>query len=191
MNAPDKSSICLAPWKAGVNVRTGPALLLNRPFFIRDARDDPIAGSACGGEEEYVDALLKEFKPRRQDAREFALIRRVLLIETYKGISVDAALGALPFEERTVERASEWAWEQGRSLIICSAEDLVVHKVFAGRDLDWADTERVLTRQYSKLNLPQIQAELEPLLELKGETEALAKLEVMISRVDRRMRARI
>ena len=89
-----------------------------------------------GNEEGFVDSLLKEFTPRRPDAREFALTRRVLLIQTRKGIGVDAALGALPFEERSVQRASVWAWAEGQCLTTCSAEDLVVHKVFAGRDLD-------------------------------------------------------
>ena len=46
------------------------------------------------------------------------------------------AFGALSFEELTVERASSWAWTADAALTTCSAEDLVVHKVFAGRDLD-------------------------------------------------------
>jgi hypothetical protein len=73
-------------------------------------------------------------------------------------------------------------------LITCSAEDLVVHKTFAGRDLDWGDVERVLTRQHGKLDIKQIQAELKPLLELKGELEAMDKLERMIAKVDRRLK---
>ena len=144
-----------------------------------------------GDEERFVDQLLKEFTPRRPDAREFALSRRVLLIQTRNGVGVDAALGAFPFEERSVQRASEWVWAAGQSLVTCSAEDLAVHKVFAGRDLDWGDVERVLTRQHGKLDFEQIQTELKPLLELKGETEALRKLDQMIARVDRRVRTRI
>jgi hypothetical protein len=76
------------------------------------------------------------------------------------------------------------------SLTTCSAEDLVVHKVFASRDLDWGDVERVLIRQHGKLNLNQIRSELKPLLELKGETEALNKLEQKLAIVDRRLRAK-
>ena len=72
----------------------------------------------------------------------------------------------------------------------CSAEDLVVHKAFAGRDLDWGDVERVLIRQHGKLNFGQIRSELTPLLELKGEREALDKLERMIATVERRLRAK-
>jgi hypothetical protein len=159
------------------------------PRFTQDVDLTLLTG--FGAEEEYVDALLQEFKPRRRDAKEFALKHRALLIETRNGIGVDAALGALPFEERTVQRASEWTWEPGRSLTICSAEDLLVHKVFAGRDQDWADAERVLTRQYGKLDLAQVHAELKPLLGLKGEPGALARLDEMIARVDRRLRTGI
>lgn len=85
--------------------------------------------------------------------------------------------------------ASAWTWTPDDSLITCSAEDLIVHKAFAGRDLDWSDVERILTRQYGKLNLAQIRAELTPLLELKDEPEAMAKLEQKIETVDRRLRA--
>lgn len=143
-----------------------------------------------GGEERFVDALLKELKPRRPDAREFALSRRVLLARTNGGVNVDVAFGAFPFEERSVKRASKWAWAEGQGLTTCSAEDLVVHKVFAGRDLDWGDVERVLIRQHGKLNLTQVKSELGPLLELKGELEAGAKLERMLARVEQRLRAK-
>ncbi len=73
-------------------------------------------------------------------------------------------------------------------MITCSAEDLVVHKVFAGRDLDWGDVERILIRQHDKLDLAQIREELLPLLELKSEAEALVRLEQKIATLDRRVR---
>jgi hypothetical protein len=103
---------------------------------------------------------------------------------------VDVALGGLPFEERSVQRSSAWRWGTTGSLLTCSAEDLVAHKAFAGRNRDWADVETVLTRQHGKLNFAQISSELKPLLELKGEREALDKLEKMITTVDRRLGAK-
>jgi len=110
----------------------------------------------------------------------------VLLVRTPAGVDVDIALGGFPFEERSVRRASGWAWAPDQSLITCSAEDLVVHKTFAGRDLDWADIERILIRQHGKLDFGQIWTELKPLLELKGEMEALQRLEQKIALVERR-----
>ena len=109
-------------------------------------------------------------------------------IRTGSGVDVDVAFGALPFEERSIERASAWVWTGDTSLITCSAEDLVVHKVFAGRDLDWGDVERILTRQHGKLDLPQIRDELQPLLDLKGQPEALARFEQKVALVERRVR---
>ena len=155
------------------------------PRFTQDIDLTLLTG--FGAEEKFIDALLKELNPRRPDAREFALSSRVLLAQTRDGVDVDVALGALPFEERCIARTSPWQLGDGTMLTTCSAEDLVVHKVFAGRDLDWGDVERVLIRQHGKLDLKQIRAELNPLLELKGAIEAMDKLEKMITTVDRRL----
>ena len=48
------------------------------------------------------------FAGRRADAREFALRHRVVLVRSQAGVPVDVALGAMPFEERAVARASEF-----------------------------------------------------------------------------------
>ena len=143
-----------------------------------------------GREEDFIDPLLKAYSARRADAREFALAHRVLLLSTSSGVALDLALGAFPFEERTIDRSSPWLWMENRSLTTCSAEDLIVHKAFAGRDLDWGDVERALIRQCGKLNLAQIRSELKPLLELKGAIEALDQLERLLSTVERRLRAK-
>ncbi|MEW6746330.1 MAG: nucleotidyl transferase AbiEii/AbiGii toxin family protein [Planctomycetota bacterium] len=156
------------------------------PRFTRDIDLTLLTG--FGDEEEFIDTLLQELTPRRPDAREFALRHRVLLAQTREGVDVDVALGALPFEERTIVRASAWQLRPDVTLTTCSAEDLVVHKAFAGRDLDWGDVERILVRQHGKLDLKQIHAELKALLELKGESEALGKVERMRATVERRLR---
>lgn len=72
----------------------------------------------------------------------------------------------------------------------CSAEDLITHKAFAGRDLDWGNLERVLVRQHGKLDLAQIRSELKPLLDLKDAPEALDKLERIGATVERRLSAK-
>jgi hypothetical protein len=143
-----------------------------------------------GNEERFVDVLLGAYLARRSDARDFALSRRVLLVRTASGIDVDIALGAFPFEERSIGRATNWQWETGPSLTTCTAEDLLVHKVFAGRDRDWADVESVLIRQRGKLDFQLVRSELAPLLDLKGEAESLDKLERMIVTVERRLNAK-
>ena len=53
------------------------------------------------------------------------------------------------------------------------------------------DVERVLIRQHGKLDLALVRSELKPLLELKGEPEALDKLERMLATVERRLRTQL
>jgi hypothetical protein len=155
------------------------------PRFTQDVDLTLITG--FGDEASYVDALLAALSPRQQEARQFALEHRVLLLRTGSGVDIDIALGALPFEERSVARASPWTWAPGQTLTTCSAEDLVVHKVFAGRDRDWGDVEGVLVRQHRRLRLDIVRAELAPLLELKQQPEALEKLDRLLSTVNRRL----
>ena len=81
-----------------------------------------------GGEEPVIAALLEDLTPRFADAVAFAQRHRVLLLRTTDGIAVDVALGAMPFEEATIERATEAELAHGAFLRTCSATDLVVHK---------------------------------------------------------------
>lgn len=135
-----------------------------------------------GGEENFVSALLRQYSPRHPSAAEFAIQSRVLLLQTPHGTPLDIALGALPFEERTMDRATGFLFANNCNLLTCSAEDLIIHKAFAGRPRDWLDIEGILIRQQGKLDLPLIRAELVPLLELKSATENMAQLEERIRR---------
>jgi hypothetical protein len=130
-----------------------------------------------GEEERYARALLHEFQARIDSPVPFALQNRVMLLRTSEGFELDVALGALPFEEASVGRSSIAELAPGSFLRTCSAEDLIVHKTFAGRLQDWADVKGVLERQQGRLNWAQIRADLNPLLDLKGNPEALDTLE--------------
>jgi hypothetical protein len=68
----------------------------------------------------------------------------------------------LPFEERTVDRASAWVFRKGVALTTCSPA--------------W------------KPDLKQIRSELRPLLDMKGEPEALSRFEAVLATVSRRLR---
>lgn len=129
-----------------------------------------------GGEEVFIDELLSNFTSRRSDAREFGLRYRVLLLRAANGVPLDIALGAMSFERNCVHRSSLWDLPNRIQLRTCSVEDLIVHKVFAGRDRDWLDVEGVLLVQKIGLNFHQIRVELEPLLTLKEQPESYAKL---------------
>ena len=131
-------------------------------------------------DERVADALPATFEGRRPDSREFALRYRVLLLRAFDGTHLDVALGAIPFEQRSVERSSQWRLPDGRSLPTCSAEDLIVHKAFAARDRAWLDIDGVLRRQSTALDMALIMQELRPLVALKEEPAILTRLETMV-----------
>jgi hypothetical protein len=134
-----------------------------------------------GGESPVIESLLEQFKPRINDAGQFALKNRVVLVSTANGTPVDVALGAVDFEKHAVARATSWA-AGGTSLLTCSAEDLVVHKVFAGRERDWADVEGIIARQGRGLDRALIIEELSPLVALKGRGGDLDRLRAMLAK---------
>lgn len=144
------------------------------PRFTQDVDVTLLTG--FGDEERFIDPLLARYPARLPDAREFALMSRVLLLETAAGVPLDIALGAMPFEERTVARASPFAISATEAITTCSAEDLVVHKAFANRPQDWLDIEGIIARQGSRLQQALIWEELKPLVELKEEPAILDRL---------------
>ena len=150
------------------------------PRLTQDADLTLVTG--FGGEETFVDPLLGAFEGRRPDARDFALRYRVLLLQGSNGVPLDVSLGAMPFEERAVERSSAFDVGEGQSLQTCSAEDLIVLKAFAGRDKDWLDIEGVALRQAGRLRESLIWEELEPLLELKDSPETAVRLRGILDR---------
>jgi hypothetical protein len=81
------------------------------------------------------------YPARIEDAREFAHRYRVLLLRTASGVGIDMSLGGLPFEESVVSRATPFSYGPALDVRTCSAEDLVVLKLFASRPLDIRDAE--------------------------------------------------
>jgi len=135
-----------------------------------------------GAEAPYVDALLGRFRGRSPDAHAFALQNRVVLLRSESGIPIDVALGAMPFEERATDRATDFVLQGGVALTMCSAEDLVVFKAFAGREKDRLDIEGIALRQLGRLDEKLIWTELTPLLGLKAAPDAAARLRVILAR---------
>lgn len=129
-----------------------------------------------GNEKIFVRALIEEFAPRIENAEEFALKNRVLLLETENKIGIDISLGALPFEAEATKRASYQNYLPEIRLKICSPEDLIILKAFADRTRDWADIETVVIKQ-EKLDWNYVYRQLAPLVELKGAPEILIKLD--------------
>ena len=133
--------------------------------------------SEFGREDSIIEQVLDKFEPRVKDAAEFARQSRVLLLKSEDGVGIDVSLGALPFESRMIDRSSVWELDANRFIRTCSAEDLVIQKVFAGRDQDWVDVRTVVERQSASVDQQLVVQELNPLLELKDDPASLERLQ--------------
>ena len=139
-----------------------------------------------GGEADYIRQLTSLYVPRRIDMLEFAVTNRVVLLRDKRGTPLDISLGGMPFEERAIERAIQMPVLGEQRITICSASDLIVHKVFAARERDWLDVRGILIRSQDQIDWRLVEWELRPLLELKGSTEdwnRLVKLKQSIESV--------
>ncbi len=90
---------------------------------------------------------------------------------------IDIALAALPFEELVIQRSSHFPFALECTLRTCSAEDLMVFKLFAFRPRDLADAESIAIRQRGKLDWDYIRHHLIPLAEVKDEPGILHALD--------------
>ncbi len=126
-----------------------------------------------GGEAPFIETLLAHYPPRSPGAKEFALRSRVLLLNSPSGVGIDISLGALPFESLVVKRASPFEFAPGLMLRTCSAEDLMVMKLFASRAIDIRDAEGIAVRHDKTLDWSYVEAQLIPLAEAKDEPEIM------------------
>ena len=147
------------------------------PRVTRDVDITLLAG--FGSEKSFVEALLAQYPARTPQPLDFALRNRVLLLQTPAGIGLDVSLGALPFEELAISRASDFTFSPGLSIRTCSAEDLLVLKLFACRPMYLRDAETVALRQRGRLDWNYVDEQLRPLAQFKDDpaiVETLARL---------------
>jgi hypothetical protein len=153
------------------------------PRVTRDVDLTVMAG--FGNEERIIDPLLDKYVARIEDAKEYALRRRVLLLAAPGGAGIDVLLGALPYEENLIDRATPFTFSMGLEVRTCSAEDLIVLKLFASRPLDIRDAESIAARNGNRLDWSYVEEQLRPLADAKEEPEilrTLARLRNLIGR---------
>lgn len=152
------------------------------PRFTKDVDMTLLTG--FGNEEPYIREWLGSYEARMPDPENFAIANRVLLLRSALGIGIDIALGALPFEQSAVARATPIELEPGAPLKICTAEDLIVMKAFAARPQDRLDLRGILVRQgTANLDWRYVWEHLAPLAEVKQSPEILAHLEALRTEV--------
>jgi hypothetical protein len=104
-------------------------------------------------------AAVEGLHPRISDAIAFARRNAVLLLEhSGSGVSVDIALGRLPFERYAVEHATSVKIDD-LVVPVVAPEDLIVMKAIAHRPQDLQDI-RVIVTSNQKLDVTRIRREI-------------------------------
>ncbi len=86
---------------------------------------DATVWTEFGNERPMINRLLQDLQGRIENADEFAMVNRVLLVEEAHGVNVDISLAAFPFERALIDRAELQPFRQSR-LKICGPSDLVI-----------------------------------------------------------------
>lgn len=97
-----------------------------------------------------VSRLCRAFKPLVKRPRAFLEETRVLPLDV-GGTKVDLIFGELPFERQAIARAKAVDFA-GHSVKVCTAEDLVVHKILAERPKDEEDLKGLARRLATTLD---------------------------------------
>ncbi len=124
-----------------------------------------------------VELLLMQLSPRIDDAFEFALRHRVLLVQTSSGYPVDISFGLPGYEEEVIRRAIDHKLSPRKSVKLCSAEDLIIHKAIAGRVQDILDIQGVIARQGERLDTAYVRQWVSTFAELLENSEFSQRFE--------------
>ena len=145
------------------------------PRFTKDV-DLVVMAPLKDGIDKFAQSLLECFPSRVANPLAFARQNRMILIRASNLCDVDISLGLPGYEHEVMRRAVDYDLEAGKSVHICSAEDLIIHKCVSGRPQDISDVNGVLLRQSNKLDVPYIRKWLRAFAEIT-EPEVLERFE--------------
>ena len=146
------------------------------PRFTKDV-DLVVVTSLQEGVAPFVRLLLTRFASREQDAVGFARQYRVVKLTASNQCDIDVSLGLPGYEEGMIRRTVEYELVRGKSVCVCSAEDLIILKSVAGRPQDLIDIEGVIVRQRDALDTRYIRKWLRLFDEQLPEPHAVADFE--------------
>lgn len=118
--------------------------------------DLSVASPLTTGSAPLVHLITEHFPSRSADPVNFAAKTRMVLVTASNGVDVDISLALPGYEDHLFARAVDYEIEPGKTIRLCSAEDLIIHKAVAGRPQDLADIQGVVYRQGQKLDIAYI-----------------------------------
>ncbi|MFO7899784.1 MAG: hypothetical protein R6V58_12085 [Planctomycetota bacterium] len=125
------------------------------------------------GEADFVADVLGHFVSRMDDPAEFARQARMLMVVSSSGCPVDIALAGTGFEEQAAAHTFDLEVLPGKSIPICSAEDLVIYKALAGRPKDVFDLQAIVGAQGPDLDVRRVRRLLRMLCQAIEDDEPL------------------
>lgn len=150
----------------------------------RATRDVDVALlTGLGDEQDYIDKLTSRFAEREPGAARFALEARVLLLDAENGVPLDVTFAWLPYEEKLMERASDFEFAPGQMLHTASLEDLVVLKALAPRPQDETDLEGIIARSDPEIDWNYVEDNLSEMDRILETDEASRRLSEVRQRV--------
>lgn len=135
-----------------------------------------------GEERAVLMELLSEYPSRISEPEAFADANRIALLLLPGNIKADISLAAFPFEREAIERSTGWDLPESLRIRTCSAEDLVIYKLVAGRPGDIQDISGIVHRQGQGLDLARIRHWGAQFAELKEDPDLLRPFEEALKR---------
>lgn len=103
-----------------------------------------------------------------QNPERFAIQTKVLpVVETRTKMRIDFIFSFTPYERQAMKRIKKVRMEN-YSVKFASPEDVIVHKMFAGRAIDLEDVRNILLKLKSRLDVPYIRKWLSKFEESKN-----------------------
>lgn len=108
-----------------------------------------------------------------------AFVRETFVLpvkEEDSGIRVDFVFSTTPYERAAIDRAQRIAIA-GEAVPFATAEDLIIHKLFAGRAIDWEDVVSVVRRKGQTLDWQYIDTWAAAFAEVPGRNDLPARVD--------------
>lgn len=139
--------------------------------------DLSVAAPLTTGAAPLVRLITEHFPSRSADPVDFAGKTRMVLITASNGVEVDISLALPGYEDQLFSRAVDYEIDPGKSIKLCSAEDLIIHKAVAGRPQDVIDIQGVVKRQGKKLDAAYIRRWLKDFSDVLANGDILKRFE--------------
>lgn len=114
---------------------------------------------------ETVRQIAASFQVLTQAPERFIAQTRVLPVQTREGVAIDIVFGMTPFEEEAIRRAVLVSVGD-QAVCVCTAEDLILHKILSTRERDLEDVRGVIDQRRGQLDVSYLEPRIGELASL-------------------------